>query len=319
MYTISLVSGPSIEPVTLAQARAFIRLGSTDFAAALTASQSLSPMSRTAGTYNGTAIDVLTAQGRLVELQVGVCTGSLVATVQEGNTPSGPWTTVSTFATASTGVNENAVLSYEYTGSAQYIRVVGIVSTAAVVFGASVSSGTSSSPEDAEVTRAIKAARRWLEAHTGLTFISQTFDMMLDAFPKAESYGISSGKPTPTSMELPRGPLTSVTGVYHIKSAESTETTWATTNYRVVLTTPYGRIVLKDNGTGWPTDFEEWTCRVRFVAGYGATAASVPEDAVKAILLVTKALWDARGQESDKVQLPGLALELAEGLRAWRI
>jgi uncharacterized phiE125 gp8 family phage protein len=113
----------------------------------------------------------------------------------------------------------------------------------------------------------IDAAVQRGERATNRAWITQTWDEVLDAFPPCGF------------IEVPKPPLQSVT---HIKYRDTTGTlqTWASSNY--VVEAPAGprcargRISLA-YGVTWPSTYgQAGDVQIRFVCGYGATAATVP-------------------------------------------
>jgi uncharacterized phiE125 gp8 family phage protein len=133
---------------------------------------------------------------------------------------------------------------------------------------------------DALVSGLIKAARQKLENLTGQAFVSQTWDMFLDAFPGC------------AELELPFPPLQTVTGVYYTPDG-SVEATFAASNYEVDVASQPGRIVLKSS-VSWPSNTLKVAngVRVRFVCGYGA-AAAVPQPLVQAIQMLVTQWYDS--------------------------
>lgn len=128
----------------------------------------------------------------------------------------------------------------------------------------------------------IQAARRYCEQYARRTFISTTYDLYLDNWP-------AGGK-----FVLPQPPLSSVTGVYYTDD-NGDETEYASANYIVDTNRQPGRIVLKTTATLPSTTLQEINgVRVRFVAGYGATAASVPREYRQAILLLVGHWYENR-------------------------
>lgn len=119
----------------------------------------------------------------------------------------------------------------------------------------------------ADISDLIEGARQAAEAAVKRAFITQTWDLRLDAFP-------ASGE-----LELPKPPLQSVT---HVKYYDTTGTlqTLASTEYSVDApagpTAQHGRVIL-GYGKSWPsTHAVPNAVTVRFVAGYGAAGDAVP-------------------------------------------
>lgn len=117
----------------------------------------------------------------------------------------------------------------------------------------------------------IAGAVAFVEDYTWRALITQTWDYFIDEWPKS---GI---------IELPKAPLQSVTGVYYTPNDDTEE---EFSDYLVDTDSEPGRVVLKKY-EAWPTDTltPSNPIRIRFVAGYGTTAASVPVRIKQAILL----------------------------------
>ncbi len=98
----------------------------------------------------------------------------------------------------------------------------------------------------------------------GRTLINTTYDYYQDDFVGG-------------MIRLPNPPLSSVTGVY-TSDRDDTETEFVNTRYREDTSSLPGRVVLNDDEV-WPVNLRsQKAIRVRFVGGYGAAAASVPEN-----------------------------------------
>lgn len=128
--------------------------------------------------------------------------------------------------------------------------------------------------QDAYIDTLIKVARAWCENFQHRAYITQTWDMYLDAFPAC---GV---------IELPRPPLQSVSSIVYTLEDASTAT-FASSSYVVDAVSEPGRILLKE-GESWPSDTLQVgpSVKVRFVAGYGAAGSSVPVNALRAMYLL---------------------------------
>jgi uncharacterized phiE125 gp8 family phage protein len=143
---------------------------------------------------------------------------------------------------------------------------------------------TTESETASEVSRKISSARRQVERFTRRALVSQTWDLYLDGFPCG-------------AIELPRPPLISVTAVTYRNTAGSW-ITLAPASYVVSApvgpTAERGTISLAYSQT-WPSTYGEVdVVKVRFVAGYGTTAVSVPDDLRDALLLILGDLYEHR-------------------------
>lgn len=314
MFGTKLIAEPAVEPITLAEAKSHLRLSANTFSNDFTETISITPAQRTTGTVNGSSVDVLSAPAVVAVLQLGaMAVGSTVAAkIQESNDDA-TWTDADSGAfDAITTANANSALKVKYQGAAQYIRVV-VTVTGDVVVGATIASDASASPDDLYVTDLIKRVRKLAESYTRSAFINQTWDVVYDEPPVGRFLGVLSGRaPAQPWLQLPVGPLYSISGIYYTE-AGVTEAEWESTNYRVDTSTD--RVILASS-CEWPTDLEPAAAfRVRAVIGYGATAASVPQDIKQALLLATKFFYDNR----DAKELPQAALDILKGYRVLQV
>ena len=106
--------------------------------------------------------------------------------------------------------------------------------------------------------------------------------------------------PTAREIVLPRSPLVSVTSVTYVNTASVTTTLSASTDYIVKSYNGMGRILLRDTAN-WPGDLHnggEGVITVVYTAGYGASAAVIPEALKHAILLQIATLYEFRASMS---------------------
>lgn len=124
----------------------------------------------------------------------------------------------------------------------------------------------------------IAAARRHVETVTGRALLTQTWDAKFEEFPEDDD-----------GLWLPKAPLQSVTSVSYV-DANGTTQTWSSATYTVDAPVgPHaqrGR-VYPNYGLLYPTTQDiPNAITVRFVAGYGTTVASVPEELRLALVLL---------------------------------
>lgn len=166
-------------------------------------------------------------------------------------------------------------------------------------------SGTS---EDTLITNLIVVARTAAESYTRRAFLTQTWNLLRDDWPTANGkapwwdgvkqlpISIVKGQKT---VFIPLPPLQSVTSIKTYDDDDAA-TTFATSNYQVSVYSGdfanKGRVTLRDDGSGWPT-FERNAdgIEIKFVAGYGATAADVPGQIKQAIMSEVSFLYENRG------------------------
>jgi uncharacterized phiE125 gp8 family phage protein len=210
--------------------------------------------------------------------------GTVDAKIQECDTATGTYTDWTGGAfTQVTTANDNAVQELSYAGSKQFIRIVAKVLVAACSFGIQIQKYSSDATEDTILTVLITSARQYVEAVTRRALISQTWDMYLNEFPFNNSF------------EIPLGSLQSITSMAYTDSSGTVTTMTATTDYIADTASEPGRVVLP-YGIGWPstTLHPVNPIAIRFVCGYGATAASVPASIRTAIKMTVEDLFENR-------------------------
>jgi uncharacterized phiE125 gp8 family phage protein len=143
----------------------------------------------------------------------------------------------------------------------------------------------------------ITAARRKCEAETWRTFLRSTWDYAFDEFPWG-AYWLDGRA---NQIRIPNPPLVSVTSVTYLDDVGSSATLSGAL-YQAVAGTP--GVIAPAYGTTWPYG----RCRpngvvIRYVAGYGTTADSVPATVKAAVKLLLSALYVNRGDAD--VPIPG--------------
>lgn len=124
------------------------------------------------------------------------------------------------------------------------------------------------------ISALIVAARRWLESKMRRALITQTIDLTLDAWPRA------------TILEIPRPPLQSISSITYYDDNDTAAVMAAGEYFTDTASTP-GRVVLR-NGSTWPGGSLRVAngIVIRYVAGYGDSAADVPATFIQAIRLL---------------------------------
>ena len=135
--------------------------------------------------------------------------------------------------------------------------------------------------DDTLIGTLITAARQHVEAHLRRALITQTWELVTDAFPVGDV------------LRLPLPPLVSVTSIKYTDE-DGAESTLSSGLYVVDTDSTKGRVVLK-NGETWPsvTLAAANGVRVRYVAGYGE-ASAVPRPIRQAILLLIGTMYENR-------------------------
>lgn len=136
--------------------------------------------------------------------------------------------------------------------------------------------------EDALITSLILSAREYCESFQNRAYITQTWELWLDAWP-AKDY-----------IRIPRPPLQSVESIKYY-SPDNTENIMDAADYFVDDKSEPGRLALAC-GKSWPSATLRPTngIVVQFVAGYGDEAISVLQMVKQAMLLLIGYWYDNR-------------------------
>lgn len=159
------------------------------------------------------------------------------------------------------------------------------------------------SADDALIGTLIAAARSQAEHILGRSLMTQTWELVLDAFPDG---GIELGMP----------PQQSIVSVKYLDTAGG-EVTLGSTAYALDTDSLPGWL-LPDADTGWPqAGAIANAVRVRFTAGY-ASADDVP-DAIKQWILVNVGYWYANREAASDRKLEPLpyVAGLLDRYRVW--
>ena len=133
--------------------------------------------------------------------------------------------------------------------------------------------------EDSLIEGYITTARQVAERYTNRAFITTTFAYRRDSFP--------------VEFRLPRAPLASVTTIEYVDTAGDTQEL-SSEVYSLDKYQEPGRIS-EAHGQQWPTARGiNNAVIVTYVAGYGATAATVPQGFKDAIMILVNHLYENR-------------------------
>ncbi len=139
--------------------------------------------------------------------------------------------------------------------------------------------------DDAVLTWLRTAVRERAENATNRALITQTWDLVLDAFPNEDF------------IEVPKPPLQSITYVKY-RDTSGVLQTWASSKY--VVEAPAGPRCRRGRlslayGEAWPVTYQQaGDVTIRFICGYGADLEDVPVLLKAAMLMDLAALYDDR-------------------------
>lgn len=284
---LNISVAPTIEPISLAVAKAHLRLDSGTFADEIATTQSIVPAVYTAATTTtGTGVAVL-GKRAVLQVPVGVVAagGKLNVHIEES---SDDITYTDWTGGALTEITAAGTYEKLYTGAKPYIRAVGAVTVNTITYNAVVVTGSYISDDDTELENIITASRQLCEDWQGRAYIERTYEHTLDDWPK-------------DYIELPMPPLISVTSIAYTDTAGTTST-WSATEYQVDTTGFVGRI-MPAYGYTWPsTPLRNMAgIKITYKAGYGDEAADVPLKIRQAILLLISELYENR-EDSDTME-----------------
>ena len=289
---LKLSVAPTIEPISLAEARLHLRLDSGSLADNLTSVQSIAPGSHgvaAAFSLAGVAVEVLGYE-TVVNLEAGTngAGGTVDVKLQDSDDNITFTDVVSGAFTQVTEANDNATYEKAYTGGRRYLKAVATVAGAACEFGVMVLKKASTSAEDSLINSYIKAARKHCQDFQNRQYINATMELWLDEFPCDDEIVV-----------LPC-PLVSVTSIEYYDIAD-VKAVMPSTDYFVDSISEPGRICLK-YGKVWPFSGlrEHNAVCITMVVGHGATIATVPDDARSAMLLIIGHLYEHREAVTDK-------------------
>ena len=129
-----------------------------------------------------------------------------------------------------------------------------------------------SSPDGLLRDLLIPAAIEASQEYTGRQWVNATYDLTLDRFPRQGSGPCAPRRP---AIVVPRSPLVSVTYLKHVDEAGVLQTVDAA-DYKALTAKMPGQVE-PAFGKTWPAERDEGDAvTLRFVAGHGADASSVP-------------------------------------------
>jgi len=293
---LSLVTAPTVEPLTVAEVKAQIRLDETDGEPTPTA-PTVALVSSAGNVTSGAhryRVTFVTADG---ETEGGTVSAS-VTTI----TASAGQVALSAIPLGGSAVTSRKLYRTAADGST-YLLLATIANNTATTYTDNLADGslgaaapTTNTTLDPEITTLITTTRQWAEQETERALLTQTWKIYYVGFP-------SSNAP----IVLPKPPLQSVTHVKYYDSDDVLQT-WASSNYTVLAPdgpqAPRGQIA-PVAGVSWPLLASYATAprrtnavEVQFVCGW-TTAALVASPIKAAMKLMAAHLWTHREAVTD--------------------
>lgn len=161
-----------------------------------------------------------------------------------------------------------------------------------------------SGDEDQLIQALIVSARMTLEAFTRRFFVTQTWRLILDAWP-CES----------AELIIPFTPFQAVSGI-RVFDAGDVATTVDPASYRAPPSSVEGRLTFRKAPP--PPLRTRDGIEIDFVVGYGATATQTPEPLRRAIMALVAHWREKRGDDADDA-LPQVVAQLAAPFRRQRL
>lgn len=303
-YRRALVTAPAVEPLTVAELRAHLRID-----AALTEPEPPAPTVALAGAGAGNVdngahryrVTFVTADGETAG-------GDISSAVTVADKTADGKVSISAIPIGGSLVTSRK-LYRTAAGGATYLLLAAIADNTTTTYTDNIADSalgaeapSTDTTADPGLSRVISAARKWAEQYTGRVFITQTWDVRMDAFPAV--------------IELPMlAPLQSVASISYTDQNGDSQTLGASL-YQVDIHSEPARIA-PAHGQSWPavsTDtFNPIT--VRAAAGYGDAASDVPEGIIEGIMVIC-ADGDAQRQSfvtgTIVTRVPDLALRLLD-------
>ncbi len=135
---------------------------------------------------------------------------------------------------------------------------------------------------DLLINKLITAGRKLIGKDVGYIFLNESWRLTLDAFPTGSD-----------PLEFWKFPLSSVTQIQYIDSDGATQT-WSDALYDVDTDSKPGRVAPVFGEVYPVTRDVQNAVTATFVAGYGTTAADVPDDLLSAIKSVVTDMYENR-------------------------
>lgn len=161
------------------------------------------------------------------------------------------------------------------------------------------------SVDDALITTLITAARQSAESFMRRALITQTYTLWLN-MPLASRH-----------ISMPVGGVLAISAVSTFDEADI-ETTLPATSYLLDNTSSQASIIIHSEAS-LPTTRTVNGLKITYSAGFGASAAAVPDAIKQGLLLHCAQLYQRRGDEADSTALPESAQHLYHPYRLFMV
>ncbi len=161
------------------------------------------------------------------------------------------------------------------------------------------------SDDDTYISTLMIAARRLVEARTGLRLLQQGWSVFLDCWP---ADGV---------IDLPLTPVSAIVDIITYGDLDTPATIDAA-HYFLDATSNPNRVVFRQGRNPANPGRRAKGIEIKVLAGFGATAVAVPQELKQAALLITAHWFSKRGEGDDGV-LPMAVLELLSPYRKMRL
>ena len=283
-----IVTPPTLEPITLAEAKAHLRLDSSNAEPTPPAPTVALAAAGAGNVEDGVhryRVTYVTADG---ETDGGVISDALTVADKGVNGK----VSVSAISIGGSAVTSRKLYRTIAAGTT-YLLLATIADNTTTTYTDNIADGSlgaavpsTNTTVDPTLSGFITSARQYVEDFTRRAIMTQTWDYYLDAFPAGNV------------IVLPFGNLQTVTSVKH-KDTAGTETTMVVTTEYLAETngTQFGGVVLP-YGVGWPSGpfYPSNPITVRFVCGW-SSAALVPDKIKTAVKMACAKLYEGRGED----------------------